>query len=73
MVVGISTGTDIFEHILCGAKAVQVGTQFYMEGIDVFKRLENELIEIMKNKGYSKISDFCRKIKIYLKIYYCFK
>ncbi len=61
---GISNGKDVFEHILCGAKAVQVGTQFYIEGIQVFERLENELLDIMKEKGYNKISDFCGKLNI---------
>ena len=60
---GIANGIDAFEHILCGAKAVQVGTLVMIEGLDVFKTLERELLEIMRQKGYKKISDFCGKLK----------
>ena len=60
---GIVSGKDVFEHILCGAKAVQIGTQFHIEGIKVFERLNNELKEIMNKKGYKNISDFCGKLK----------
>ena len=60
---GITNGMDAFEHILCGARAVQLGTQFYMEGIDVFKRIHRELAEIMVKKQYTSIDDFCGKLK----------
>lgn len=55
---GVVNGRDVYEHILCGAKAVQVGTQFKREGISVFDRLSQELMEIMSKKGYSCIEDF---------------
>jgi dihydroorotate dehydrogenase (fumarate) len=61
---GITSGNDAFEHILCGAKAVQIGTQFYMESYPVFERINNELKEIMKEKGYKNINDFCGKLKV---------
>ena len=60
---GIVNGIDAFEHILCGAKAVQVGTLVMLEGLDVFKIIERELLAIMRQKGYKKISDFCGKLK----------
>ena len=60
---GITNGMDAFEHILCGARAVQLGTQFYMEGIDVFKRIHRELAAIMVKKQYTSIDDFCGKLK----------
>ena len=37
---GIVSGTDVFEHILCGASAVQIGTALVDEGVGVFQRLE---------------------------------
>ena len=61
---GIKTGTDAFEHILCGAKAVQIGTQFYIEKHDVFERIYNELLDIMSEKGYKSLNDFCGKLKV---------
>ena len=60
---GIVNGIDAFEHILCGAKAVQLGTIVMIEGLDIFRGIERELLEIMRSKGYKKISDFCGKLK----------
>ena len=61
---GISSGQDAFDHILCGASAVQVGTQLIKEGSDCFERIEKELIEIMERKGYGNVSDFKGQLKI---------
>jgi dihydroorotate dehydrogenase (fumarate) len=60
---GVYTGTDAFEFILAGASAVQVGTAFLQQGPGVFKKVQNELAEIMASKGYKKISDFRGKLK----------
>jgi dihydroorotate dehydrogenase (fumarate) len=60
---GITSGRDIFEHILCGAKAVQIGTVFYMKGINIFKKLEVELLEVMKEKKYESIHNFLGKLR----------
>lgn len=59
---GITTGRDIFEYILCGAKAVQVGTQLIREGPQCFNRLETELYDLMRSKNYTSINDFCGNI-----------
>ncbi len=40
---GVMEGVDVYEHVLCGASAVQVGTALVEEGVEVFDRLENEL------------------------------
>ncbi len=50
---GIVTGTDVFEHLLCGASAVQVGTTLVEEGLGVFDRLERELVAVLEKKGYA--------------------
>jgi len=60
---GVINGSDVFEHILCGATAVQVGTKLMIEGPDVFNRLNYELIEIMNNKGYTNLDDFKGRLK----------
>ncbi|WP_185858064.1 dihydroorotate oxidase [Blattabacterium cuenoti] len=60
---GISSGKDIFEHILCGASAVQIGTQFMKEGVSIFKRLKKELIFILEKKNYSSLNSFKGKLK----------
>ena len=56
---GIASGTDVFEHSLCGASAVQVGTALVDEGVGVFQRLENELRETLEKKGYRSLVE-CR-------------
>lgn len=61
---GVENGLDVFEYILCGASAVQVGTQLTKDGIVIFDRLKIELKNIMQQKGYTKITDFKGKLKI---------
>lgn len=60
---GVVDGVDAFEHFLCGASAVQVGTVLVEEGLEVFGRLETELAEILKKKGYRSIEDFRGSVK----------
>jgi dihydroorotate dehydrogenase (fumarate) len=60
---GIATGRDAFEHLLCGAEAVQIGTQFYRERTACFERIERELAELMQQKGYASLSDFRGKLR----------
>lgn len=60
---GVKSGVDAFEHILCGASAVQVGTQFMREGTACFARIARELGEIMQRKGYADIDSFKGKLR----------
>ncbi len=60
---GISTGEDAFQAILCGASAVQLGTCHLIEGPSCFGRVASELLSLMKEKGYSSISEFRGKLK----------
>ncbi|MGT2772117.1 dihydroorotate oxidase [Streptococcus marimammalium] len=60
---GVKTGRDAFEHILCGASMVQVGTALHQEGVTIFERITDELKEIMAEKGYETIEDFRGKLK----------
>lgn len=55
---GVQCGRDAYEHILCGASAVQIGTQLVKEGVGCFERIERELLEIMREKGYGSIDEF---------------
>lgn len=59
---GIETGRDAFEYILCGADLIQIGTQFYKENTNCFKRILKELEGIMKIKNYNNINDFKGKL-----------
>ena len=65
---GIGNGKDAFEMILCGAKAVQLGTIYWNEGPSCFSRIANELREIMRIKGYTSIEDFRGKLKPYYEL-----
>ncbi len=60
---GIYSGIDAFEFILAGATAVQLGTVFIKEGTSCFERIEKELKEYMKKKGYETLEDFRGKLK----------
>ena len=59
---GVKSGRDAFEHILCGASMVQVGTALQKEGVAVFDRITKELKEIMEEKGYETLEDFRGKL-----------
>ena len=50
---GVVTGTDAFEHLLCGASAVQIGTVLVEEGLGAFERLAKELSSVLTRKGYA--------------------
>jgi dihydroorotate dehydrogenase (fumarate) len=60
---GVMDGMDAFEHFLCGASAVQVGTVLVEEGIEVFGRLEMELTAHLTQKGYRTPADCRGKLK----------
>jgi dihydroorotate dehydrogenase (fumarate) len=60
---GVKTGRDVFEHILAGASAVQVGTSLYKNGPDHFNTILAELEDIMRKKRYIYLSDFRGKLK----------
>lgn len=60
---GVYTGRDAFEHILCGASMVQIGTALHQQGVEVFERVSLGLKAIMAKKGYEKLEDFKGKLK----------
>ncbi len=60
---GIYTGRDAFEHILCGASMVQIGTALHQQGVEVFERVSLGLKAIMVQKGYETLEDFKGKLK----------
>lgn len=61
---GVTRGMDAFEHILCGASAVQVGTFVMETGVDGFRLICDELLQIMKIKQYASINDFKGKLQV---------
>lgn len=61
---GISKGIHVFEHILCGASAVQIGSQLVKEGPNCFTRINEEFRFLMNKHGYKHITDFIGKVTI---------
>ena len=60
---GVVTGTDAFEHFLCGASAVQIGTVLVEEGVGAFDRLNQELSAVLARKGYASPAACRGKLK----------
>jgi len=60
---GVSSGDDVFNLILAGAKAVQIGTLLARKGVGVFKDLSLELKHRMLKNGYRTIEEFRGKLK----------
>lgn len=60
---GIASGTDVFEHLLAGASAVQAGTALVEEGPEIFERLARELEAVLLKKGYPSAASVVGRLK----------
>jgi dihydroorotate dehydrogenase (fumarate) len=60
---GVMNGTDAFEHLLCGASAVQIGTALVEDSFQVFDRIEKELAGVLEKKGYTSAVSCRGKLK----------
>lgn len=60
---GVTSGTDVFEHLLAGASAVQVGTALVEEGTGIFDRLATELRAVLAKKPYPSSSAVVGRLK----------
>jgi len=54
---GIATGQHAVEMIMAGATAVGIGTAVYNRGLDVFRKVTEEIKEFMEKNNYTKIQD----------------
>ena len=54
---GITTGEDAIEYFMAGASAVQIGSAVYYRGIDVFKKVCEEIEGWMKKQNYKNVSE----------------
>lgn len=61
---GVKSGLDVFEHVLCGAKAVQIGTTLYKESTVCFERIMKEFSSMCLEKDYTSLESFRGKLKI---------
>ena len=59
---GVFGWSDALQYLLCGCSLVQVGTAAYMEGIGVFKKINQGIAAWMRRKKYSSIADFRGKV-----------
>lgn len=53
---GISTGRHAIEMIMAGASAVGIGTGVYYRGVDVFRKVCEEMTQWMQGNGFDNIS-----------------
>lgn len=60
---GVEKGSDIYEYLLAGAKAVGVGTGLLKEGPKIFSRLKKELTAILKEKKVDQLSKKIGQLK----------
>lgn len=64
---GISSATDVMEYIMCGAKAVQIGTHLLQYGPQMFEKMEKHLgnLVVQLSKGRSmQLADFVGTLQI---------
>jgi dihydroorotate dehydrogenase (NAD+) catalytic subunit len=54
---GINNGKDAIEYIMAGATAVQIGSGLYYRGVDVFKKVCDEIEKWMKYHKFKSISE----------------
>jgi len=52
---GVSNGDDAIEMMMAGAKAVGVCTAAILNGLEVFNKMNERIIEYMKKKGYDSL------------------
>ncbi len=61
---GIVTGVDAYEYSLCGANAIQIGTEYDREGNSVFGRVKKEASEYAKTQGWNTIEESKGKLEV---------
>ncbi len=54
---GISSGADAVEMLKAGADAVGIGSGVYFRGIDIFKKVCDEMIAVMKKQGIKSLDE----------------
>lgn len=54
---GVTYGRDAIELMMAGSTAVQIGTGIYYRGIEIFKKVSEEIEAFLKENGYRKLAD----------------
>lgn len=60
---GVQTGRDAIEMMMAGAQAIQIGTGVYYRGIDVFKKVCQEIEQFMQEEGISDLKEIIGIVK----------
>jgi len=53
---GVTKGKDAIEMMMAGASAVGIGSAVYYRGINVFKKVCDEMEKFLKTHGYSNVN-----------------
>ncbi|MCK4654407.1 MAG: dihydroorotate dehydrogenase, partial [Candidatus Cloacimonetes bacterium] len=61
---GVTIGEDAIEMFMAGATLVGVGTAVYYRGIEVFDKINNEIIEFMDENDYENLSEIPKLEKL---------
>jgi ferredoxin len=59
---GIFNWNDALQYLLCGCSLIEVGTAAYVNGIGVFRKINQGITFWMKRKKYSSLSEFRGKV-----------
>lgn len=59
----VKSWIDVFEFLLCWAKAVQIGTVYSREWVESFGRIKKEFEQYLEKKWYTSCEDFIWKLK----------
>jgi dihydroorotate dehydrogenase (NAD+) catalytic subunit len=54
---GVTSGSDAVDMLMAGADVVGVGTAVYYRGIEVFEKINNEIIEFLDENSYLSVID----------------
>lgn len=54
---GVASGMDAVEYIMAGANAVQLGTALKDSGVEVFRRICDEIERFMEAEGFASIKE----------------
>jgi dihydroorotate dehydrogenase (NAD+) catalytic subunit len=52
---GVTNGSDAIEMLMAGASAVGIGSAVYYRGVDVFRKIDQEIQDFMDKNGYRNI------------------
>lgn len=61
---GVTYGIDAVEMLMAGATTIGVGTAVYYRGIEVFDKINNEIIQFMDDNGYETVEEIPKLKKL---------